>query len=159
MYKLEYLKFNQVNIDDFISLLNKQKIREHLIEHQIFDLDSVSAWIDAKIEVDSIRGCKVRAIYSNGTLAGWCAIQLEEGIYEIAIVLDHCFWGIGKRVFADMIRWAKEFGHEEIYIHFLHTRPEYRFLRKVATNVYETELFGNKFTTYQLAVKSATKLR
>ena len=158
MYKLEYLKFNQVNIDDFISLLNKQKIREHLIEHQLFNLDSVSAWIDTKIKVDSIRGCRVRGIYANGTLAGWCAIQLDDGKYEIAIVLEHSFWGIGKRVFADMIGWAKEFGHDEIYIHFLHTRPEYRFLRKIAKNVYETELLGNKFTTYQLTVSSALKL-
>ncbi|EPJ44068.1 MAG: hypothetical protein OFPI_40640 [Osedax symbiont Rs2] len=157
MNKLKYLKFNQVNINDFMSLLNQQKIREHLIEHPLFDLDTVSSWMNAKTALDSIQGCIVRAIYAGGTLAGWCAIQLEDGKYEIAIVLDHDFWGMGKRVFSQMICWAKEFGHDEVYIHFLHTRPPYKFLRRVAKNVYETEIFGNKFTTYQLTVSSALK--
>jgi len=157
MKKLEYLRFNKININDFKTLLNKQKIREHLIEHELFDQNTVASWIAEKIEMDNIQGCKVRGIYSNKTLAGWCGIQLEEGKYEIAIVLDDSFWGIGKSVFNDMIGWAKEFGHDEVFIHFLHTRPEYKFLHKISKNVYETELHGNKFTTYQLAVKSCNE--
>jgi len=152
MNKLKYVKFDEINMNDFKDLLNKQKIRQHLIEHELFDLETVSSWIEDKITVDNIRGCRVRGIYSNDVLAGWCGIQLEEEKYEIAIVLDDKFWGIGKRVFADMMQWAKGFGHTEVFIHFLHTRPEYKFLRKISKNVYETELLGNKFTTYQLAV-------
>ncbi len=158
MKQIQYASFKQVNINDLMTLLNKQKIREHLIEHQLFDLESVNAWMKAKITLDSIPGCKVRAIYADDTLAGWCAIQLEDGKYEIAIVLDHNFWGMGKRVFAEMIGWAQGFGHDEIYIHFLHTRPQYKFLRKVAKKVYETQLLGNTFTTYQLTVNSVIKL-
>lgn len=154
MRKLEYLEFSEVDINDFKCLLNKQKIREHLIEHALFDHDTVVFWIEEKIEMDGIKGCRVRAIYSNKILAGWCGIQLEEGKYEIAIVLDDRYWGIGKRVFTEMICWAKEFGHDEVYIHFLHTCPEYKFLQKISKNVYETELLDNKFTTYELAVKS-----
>ena len=150
--RLEYVKFNEVNINDFKNLLNKPKVREHLIKHQLFDLDTVNSWVEEKIEVNSLQGCRVRAIYLNNALAGWCGIQLEQGKYEIAIVLDDKFWGIGKSVFADMMGWAREFGHDEVYIHFLHTRPEYRFLRKMSKKVYETELLGKKFTSYQLAV-------
>ena len=152
MDKLEYIKFSEVNINDLKDLLNKQRIREHLIEHDLFDLDTVSSWIEEKIEVNNIQGCRVRGICSNNALAGWCGIQLEEGKYEIAIVLDDRFWGKGKRIFADMMGWAKELGHNEVYIHLLHTRPEYRFLRKISKNVYETELLGNKFTTYQIII-------
>lgn len=152
MNKLDYVRFNEVNKNDFMNMMNKQKIRVHLIEHELFDLHSLGSWIDDKIVIDSTCGCRVRAIYSSDVLAGWCAIQLEKGKYEIAIVLDERFWGIGKSVFADMMGWAKEFGHNEVYIHFLHTRREYKFLRKIAKNVYETELLGNKFTTYQLTV-------
>lgn len=152
MKKLEYAKLDDVNIKDFMDLLNKQKIREHLIEHELFNLDTVSSWIKEKIKVSNTQGCRVRGIYVNNTLAGWCGIQLEEGKYEIAIVLDDIFWGLGKSVFFEMIGWAKEFSHDEVFIHFLHTRPEYKFLRKISKNVYETEIFGNKFTSYQLAV-------
>lgn len=71
----------------------------------------------------------------------------------MAIVLDDKFWGMGKTVFNDIMRWAKELGHDEVFIHLLHTRPEYRFLRKISKNVFETQLLGDKFTTYQIPVK------
>ncbi len=69
------------------------------------------------------------------------------------MLLINKYWGLGKVIFKDIMYWAKELGHREIFIHFLHTRPDYKFLHKIAINVYKTELFGNKFTTYQLAIK------
>ncbi len=153
MSSLEYVKLSEVNPNDFIPLLNNKKIREHLIEHELFDTDSVDAWIKAKIKVDSTNGCRVRAIIFNNQLAGWCGIQLESEKYEVAIVIDDKYWGLGKNVFYDILRWAKALGHDEIFIHFLHSRPEYKFLRRISTKVYESKLLGSKFTTYQLAVK------
>lgn len=153
MNNLEYVRLSEINPNDFIYLLNKQKIREHLIEHELFDMDTVESWIKDKIKVDSIRGCKVRAIIFNNHLAGWCGIQLENEKYEVAIVIDDKLWGIGKTVFQEIMSWAKVFGHDELFIHFHHTRPEYKFLRKISKNVYQSELLGSKFTTYQLAVK------
>jgi hypothetical protein len=107
----------------------------------------------SKLEVDATSGCKVRGIFFDGELAGWCGIQLEGDNYELAIIIDDKFWGLGKKVFKDMMRWAKELAHEVVYIHFLHTRPEYKFLKKMSSNVYKTELFDSTFTTYQLSVK------
>ena len=52
-----------------------------------------------------------------------------------------------------MMVWAKELGHDEIFIHFLHTRPDYKFLTKIAENVYKNDFLGSQFTTYQLNVK------
>jgi hypothetical protein len=153
MSRIEYIKLSEVNQNDFLLLLNNQKIREHLIVHELFDAVSINAWIKAKIKVDSNNGCRVRAIIFNNQLVGWCGIQLEDEKYEVAIVIDDKFWGLGKNVFHDIMRWAKALGHDEIFIHFLHTRPEYKFLRRISTNVYESELLGSKFTTYQLAVK------
>jgi len=153
MNDIKYIKFNEINPNDFLSLLNSQKNREHLIKHELFDANSAQDWINSKIEVDSTKGCKVRAVIYQEEVAGWCAIQLEAGEYEIAIVIDNKFWGLGRKIFSDIMCWAKELGHKDILIHFLHTRPEYKFLQKIALNVYETELLGSKFTTYQLAVK------
>jgi len=150
---IKYVELSEVSANDFLSLLNCQKNREHLIEHELFDENTAKAWINSKMKVDSIYGCKVRAVIYKDQLAGWCGIQLEENKFEIAIVIDNKFWGLGKKVFSDIMCWAKELGHKEIFIHFLHARPNYKFLQKIASNVYETELFGNKFTTYKLAVK------
>ena len=150
---IEYIKLDEVNPKEFVLLLNKQKIRKHLIDHQLFDIETVKAWIETKIEMDSSKGCKVRAIVVNQQLAGWCGIQLEDGKYEIAIVIDNNYWGLGRKIFREIMVWAKEFGHKTVFIHFLYTRPEYKFFRKISKNVYKSELFGNKFTTYEIAVE------
>ena len=150
---VEYIKLDEVSPKEFVLLLNKQNIRKHLIDHQLFDIETVKAWIETKIEVDSSKGCKVRAIVVNQQLAGWCGIQLEDGKYEIAIVIDNNYWGLGRKIFREIMVWAKEFGHKTVFIHFLYTRPEYKFLRKISKNVYKSELFGNKFTTYEIAVE------
>ncbi len=153
MNNLKYVKLSEVNPDYFISLLNSPKIRKHLIEHELFNAGTVKDWINSKIEIDTTQGCRVRGIMYKNQLAGWCGIQIEDGKYEIAIVIDNKFWGLGRRVFHDIMCWAKELGHDEVFIHFLHTRPGYKFLQKISENVSETELHNNKFTTYQLAVK------
>ena len=152
MREIKYVKLEELNPEHLRALLNKHRIREHLIEHKFFDSNTIKTWIQKKCAVDSTDGCKVRGIISNDSIAGWCGIQLENGKYEIAIVLDDKFWGIGKNVFNDTLSWAKELGHKEVFIYFLHTRPEYKFLRKISKNVFETEMLGNKFTTYQISV-------
>ena len=152
MNSIVYVKLNEVNSNEFIPLLNKHKIREHLIKHELFDESTAKEWLESKIKVDSFVGCKVRAIVIDKQLAGWCGIQLEDEKYEIAVVIDDGYWGLGKKIFRDIMAWAKELGHETIYIHFLYTRPEYKYLRKISKNVYESELLGSKFTTYELAV-------
>jgi len=153
MSTMEYVKLTEVNPNDLLLLLNKQKIREHLINHDLFDVESIGDWVKSKVTVDSTSGCRIRAIMVDQQLVGWCGIQLEDKNYEMAVVIDDKSWGLGKRVFYDILSWAKDLGHEEIFIHFLYTRPAYNFLRRIATRVYESELLGSKFTTYQLTVK------
>jgi len=155
----KYLKFDEINIDELVVLLNKPVIRKHLIEHEVFDTVSAKLWIEEKIKVNEVTGCRVRGVYINTDLVGWCGIQLEKGNYELAIVIDEKVWGLGKTIFKDIMKWAKEMGHTEVFIHFLHTRPEYKFLSKVAKNVFITELYGNKFTTYQLSVNKGLTRR
>ena len=152
MSGITYVKLDEIKPEDLIAMLNKCRVREHLIEHEMFDSSKLLSWLEEKNKVDSTNGCKVRGVLSNNMLAGWCGIQLEEGKYEIAIVLDEVYWGIGKRIFSDIMNWAKQLGHKEVYIHLLHTRPEYNFLRKISRNVFKTEMHGNKFITYQLSV-------
>lgn len=148
-----YQHFSEVNPEDFLPLLNSEAIRRHLIEHPLFDAESIRSWVADKLEIDAMPACRVRAITVDDQLAGWCGIQYESGLYEIAMVLDAKFWGLGRRVFLDTMGWAKELGHAEIYIHLLESRREYRFLLAMAQAVYHSELLGRKFTSYQLLVQ------
>ena len=153
MNHIEYVKLSQIDPASFLPILNKQTTRDHLIDHDLFDVAMVTEWIEEKSKVDLSHGCRVRGIMVDKHLAGWCGIQFEEGSYEIAIVIEDRFWGIGKMVYLELMTWAKELGHKTVLIHFLHTRPQYKFLRKMAKNVYEKELLGRKFMTYELEVK------
>jgi len=150
---IEYVRLDEVDPAGLATLLNRKKIREHLIDHRLFTVDTVKQWVRKKLEEGALPGCTVRAILADHQLAGWCGLQLAENKYEIAIVIDESHWGLGVRIFHDVMGWARDLGHEEVLIHLLHTRPEYRFLRKIAKNVYKSEILGNEFTTYELAVR------
>ncbi len=150
MQKISYKKIDQTNHTELIQVLNNQENRKHLINHPLFDKETTIKWINEKQKVDATQGCKVRSIYLDDKLVGWCGIQKENEKYEIAIILDKKSWGIGKKVFFDMIAWAKELKHKTLLIHFLHTRNRYKFLKKLSVNSFETDIFGEKFISYEL---------
>lgn len=152
MHPIEYRALNQIDPDQLLSLLNKERVRSHLMKHQLFDRESLQSWLKGKIEMDATRGCRVRAIVVDDQCVGWCGLQHDNGEYEIAVVLDDSHWGLGRKIFRDLMAWAKDLGHQTVSIHFFHTRPEYKFLRKIARSVHESHIMDNKFTTYRLSV-------
>lgn len=149
---LNYPTLDQIDIDPLLSILNQSKVREHLVEHAAFDRHSIQQWIQTKTEMDSLEGCHVRAVVLDGELVGWCGIQLEDGHYELAIVLRPEVWGAGLLVFRYLYNTARALGHRELVIHLLASRPRYRFLLKRSRAVYDSELYGQRFTTYVLDV-------
>lgn len=154
MTELSYVELAELDPEALRILMNKQKTRQHLMDYELFDATTIKSWLQEKAQMDQLVGCRVRGILSDDTLAGWCGIQREGDRYELAIVLDEAFWGAGKRVFTEMMRWAQELGHQEVLIHLLHTRPEFKFLRRMSNRVFTTHMHGNLFTTYQIPVSS-----
>lgn len=152
MNSIKYLKFNEINPDDLLSVLNQENVREHLVPHRLFDSYSIREWIKGKIAHDSMPGCCIRAVSVNNAIAGWCGIQKDNENFELAIVISKSYWGTGPLIFKDLIFWAKEFGHEEVLIHLLETRREYRFLKRMSTATYNTNMLGRNFITYRISV-------
>ena len=153
MCDIEYLSFKQVDPKDLMDVVNEDSLRAHLIDHPYFDETSIQAWIEDKIETDAMRGCRVRVISIEGTMAGWCGIQLDDIGFEIAIVISQRFWGPGVRIFKTLIGWASELGHEEVLFHLLDTRREYKTLAKLATKVHRTQRLSRNFTTFHFSVE------
>jgi hypothetical protein len=153
MSEIQYVSLNNVDACDVLALMNKQKTRIHLMKYPAFDQRSIQVWIDAKVQLDTLAGCRVRAVVIDGVLAGWCAIQQEGGAYELAIILNDTHWGLGKQIFSELMRWAKEFKHDFVLIHLLETRREYKFLRRQAIEVSKSSVMGHHFLTYKLKVK------
>lgn len=155
MKNIEYVDFQDLNHIELLNILNKEKVREHLVSHSEFDEASLNKWVESKVRVNGIIGCKVKGIEINGFVAGWCGIQFENGAYELAIVLDPRYWGVGITVFKDVMTWASEFGHSKVVLHLFNTRPKYRLLTKMASRVFESTMFGQKYISYELKVPSA----
>lgn len=152
MTTIEYLSFKEVDPDAFIPVLNNLRNREHLIQHPLFNSESIKQWVQEKLKVDAAPGCKLRAILCDHELKGWCGIQYENNEYELAVVLDQSVWGLGKRVYLDLLRSSKELGHEEVTVNFLHTRREYNFMKKIAREVRRSEFLGEEFVSYRISV-------
>ena len=152
MRNIQYIPFSQIDPDDFLAILNDDAVRRHLLSYAIFDTLSIRAWTRDKIQVDALPGCRVRAVRIDDLLAGWCGIQPDDSGVELALVLSQRCWGAGKSIFNTLMHWAKELGHQEIRFHLLETRPEYRFLKRKAREIRQTQLSGRHFTTYVLSV-------
>lgn len=152
MKNIEYSNLQDLNQIELLEMLNKRKVRKHLVPHNEFNQALLEEWVVSKAKMNSSKGCKVRGIKVNGSVGGWCGIQFEKESYELALVLDEEYWGIGVGIFKEVMRWASELGHSIVVLHLLNTRPEYKFLRKMASRVYESKMFGQKYTSYELKV-------
>ena len=138
--------------DQWLMVLNDDNVRKHLMPHPYFDETLLKQWLSEKLKEDSKHGCRVRAVMVNGQLAGWCGIQESAEGYELAVVVAPKFIGLGLKVYAELMTWALNLGHEQVIIYFLHTRRLYRFLQKRALSVTNCELYGQQFTRYILQV-------
>ncbi len=155
MNQIEYKSLQSLKESELLNILNKEEVREHLVLHDEFDMATLRKWVAGKLAVDASKGCKVKGIMVNGSVAGWCGIQFENGAYELAIVLDKKYWGLGVRVFKEVMSWALALGHDYVVLHLFHTRPEYQFLKRMASRVYESRMFGQSYTSYELSVPPA----
>lgn len=152
MNEIQFKPLCDVDLNELSNILNKQKIRIHLMEHDQFDTESITAWVTEKKRIDQQPGCRVRAVFIDEKLAGWCGIQPDEDGYELAIVIDDQYWGAGLLVFKHVMQWAKKMGHGRVLIHLLETRKSYKFLNKKAVQTFTTNMSGHDFVTYVLAV-------
>lgn len=155
MNHIEYVDLQTLNRVELLNILNNKKVRKHLISHGEFNVVSLDEWVKSKIRINSTSGCKIKGVKINAAVAGWCGIQYENGAYELAIVLDANYWGVGVAVFKELMKWAGELDHRNVVLHLFNTRPEYKFLRKMASRVDKSTVFGQEYTRYELRVPGA----
>lgn len=128
---LTYHTFDTSPTEEWLDLLNSDLVRKHLIQHPQFTTKTLRIWLQSKIKVDQYPGCRLRAIHSDGKLVGWCGIQIESGNYELALVLAPKYWGRGREVMNQVIKWGQELGHKQLLAHLPRTRPQTRALEKL----------------------------
>lgn len=150
---LSYHEFDSSLAEEWIKLLNSELVRKHLIQHPPFTTESVKVWLQSKIKEDQESGCRIRAIHSNGELVGWCGVQRQSGNYEIALVLSPAYWGRGREVAKQIIKWAQELGHNELLAHLPLTRPQTKALERLfGQPIGSTNIHGHIFNTYRIEI-------
>ena len=154
---MKFIPFGEVRAEDFLPLVNDETLRKHLIDHPPFELDTVRRWMEEKMAIDALPGCRVRAVLIDGRLAGWGGVEPEEEGIEIAIVIARAGWRRGLDIFNEMMGWARSMGHQEVVFHLLGTRPLYKSLARRATRVKKTTQSGHPFTTYYFSVQAGSR--
>lgn len=147
---MKFVDLKSINLDRLVAFLNENDIRAHLIKHALYDTQTAQEWVNSKLALDALEGCYVRAIEVDGSLAGWCGIQPDDSVYEIAIVLQKSCWGMGIPVFRQLLEIAKKMGHKEVVLNLLDSRPQYESLRRLASKVETRHIHGGCFTTYHI---------
>lgn len=148
---LTYHPLEASSAQEWLELLNADRVRKHLVAHPRFTPRTLDAWLRTKTEQDQQPGCRVRGIRNGGTLVGRCGIQHEAGGYELALVLSPDSWGLGREVLVGLKAWARELGHQQLLAHLPRTRPQTRALARLfgqPTGV--TEIAGCTFDPYRI---------
>ena len=150
---IKYIHINDCNRTDLTRILNDKMVRRHLVDHPEFGPDEIEEWVKQKAKVDKDPNCRVRGIVIKGELAGWCGIQVENGQYDLGIILSPAFWGYGHTVFWDLLKWSKELEHKEVFIHLLESRPESKAIqRRIGASITSTQMMGRSFRSYKISV-------
>ncbi len=148
MHDIRYVTLESTNANQLLDILNDPAVRNHLIAHDTFNEQTLTQWLIEKQTIDSQHHFLVRTVLVDDTLAGWCGIQPDINGAELAIVLTPTHWGVGPRVFKQLINWANQLGHDEAVIHLLESRKPYPFIRRRAMRYQQSTLLGHRFNTY-----------
>ena len=150
---LTYQAFDILYLDEWLQLLNSDLVRKHLLEHPRFTRDTLIDWLHEKINEDREPGCRLRVVHAHGKLAGWCGIQSEAGAYEVALVLSPNNWGYGREVLNEVVVWARELGHKQLFAHFLQSRPQRKALTRLfGEPIGASTIKNHVFNTYRIEI-------
>ncbi|MBV60040.1 MAG: GNAT family N-acetyltransferase [Nevskiales bacterium] len=152
---IDYPDLTSQSPGSWLPILNSPAVRRHLIEHPQFDRSAVRRWLRDKQGIDALPGCRVRAVRVDGHLAGWCGIQPDGADYELALVLDAAWWGVGRRVYQALLTWAMTFGHATVLVRLHQSRRPSTWLLQLALSVESHEHMGSHFVTYRIPVPRA----
>ena len=141
--------------NQWLDLFNDKRVRKHMpLASEFVDTEWVENWIRHKIESSENSPFKVQSVWINENFAGWAAIQKDEVEYEMAIVLNPTYWGVGIKVFEKLIKGFQESKiKENLYVYL----PTSRNIKNIAKKfkVFDEgiiEIDGIQFTKLRLNV-------
>lgn len=71
-----------------------------------FDDNAYQQFLSSKIDLWEKHGYGPWAIFIDQRFSGWGGLQYEEGDPDLALVLHPEYWGVGKKIYEEIIQWA-----------------------------------------------------
>lgn len=91
---------------DLITLMNDPHVRRHLpLARGVFGADDCTHFLAAKAAHWAEHGYGPWAFYVEGDFAGWGGLQAQGDDFDVGLVLNRRYWGLGPRLAA---RFATE---------------------------------------------------
>lgn len=105
--KIEFRKLEDVNKADIMELMNHPLVRRQMpLAKDKFDDTAYQAFITAKKQLWLQHKYGPWAFIIDRKFAGWGGLQFEQGDADFALVLHPNYWGIGKRIYNQVIEYA-----------------------------------------------------
>lgn len=101
---IEFRRLTEVSRTDIIELMNNPLVRRQLpLAPEHFTANDCEAFVAAKESLWAEHGYGPWAFVVDGRFAGWGGLQPEAGEADLALVLHPDYWGLGRRLYADII--------------------------------------------------------
>lgn len=106
---IEFKQLREIRPSDIIELMNNPHVRRHMpLAKEAFDEAAYHTFIVEKTRLWAEHGYGPWAFLVDGNFAGWGGLQFEQGDADLALVLHPKYWGLGKKLYEEIIKRAFE---------------------------------------------------
>jgi [ribosomal protein S5]-alanine N-acetyltransferase len=150
---IEFKRLTEVARSDIIKQSGHPLIRRHMpLATGTGGEAECERFIAAKERLWAEYGYGPWAFVVDGKYAGWGGLQPENGDADLALVLHPNYWGIGKFIYAEIIKRAfGEMGFESVTILLPPTRTRVKGILRLGFEPDgQVDLYGQRFLRYRL---------
>ena len=150
---IEFKKLEEIPKSAVIDLMNNFLVRRQMpLLQGVFTEQDCEKFVNAKKQMWEEHGYGPWAFVVENSFAGWGGIQPEDGEADLALVLHPNFWGLGKKLYKEVIaKGFNDFGLPSVQVLFPPTRTRIKGLLRLGFRK-ESELkIGNQpFVKFRL---------
>jgi RimJ/RimL family protein N-acetyltransferase len=149
---IEFKRLSTVQTADIVRLMNDPKVRRHMpLTKDDFDEKDCADFIAAKEQLWKDHGFGPWAFFVGDRFAGWGGLQPEGNDVDLALVLDPKHWGLGKRIFEEIVaRTRGDARFDCITVQLPKTRRRLRALARLGFECEGTvEAYGHEWVRFR----------
>lgn len=131
--QIEFERLTGVAIPELVALFNDPEVRRHLpLTRSTFTPEMCERFVAAKERLWAEHGYGPWAFFVDGAFAGWGGLQPEGDDADFGLVLLPRYWGIGRKLYREVLRHAFQvMGLESVIVLLPPSRMRVRALSRL----------------------------